>query len=213
MVLNPDTQLLPKALVETVRSAPAGVFRRAFDGVLLLVVRVHSLDSPLTQGLQATNGGVVRTGFGLATEELPRIDLTEPPADPADGVDAARFLPLLSGMTDSVHFVVALRKLAGGGGRGERVHVGRAPDNDVVLSDPTVSATHAWFDRDREGTLRLSDAGSRNGTRVNDRALVGGERRFIQPMDRIELGAVAAFICEPTVLRGVLRLGAFHRTG
>src|SRR5690606_16337649 len=78
VVLNPDTQLLPKALVETVRSAPAGVFRRAFDGVLLLVVRVHSLDSPLTQGLQATNGGVVRTGFGLATEELPRIDLTEP---------------------------------------------------------------------------------------------------------------------------------------
>jgi hypothetical protein len=54
--------------------------------------------------------------------------------------------------------------------QGDRVTVGRAPSNDVVLDhDGTVSSLHAVLER-YAGGWTLRDLGSRNGT------LVGGER-------------------------------------
>lgn len=48
-----------------------------------------------------------------------------------------------------------------------RVRLGRAPDNDIVLEDDTITSHHARIDvrRDR---YRVLDLGSRNGTFVND---------------------------------------------
>lgn len=46
---------------------------------------------------------------------------------------------------------------------GERVRVGREPDNNVVIEDPSVSRRHAEFVRTPEGWM-LADLGSRNGT-------------------------------------------------
>ncbi len=46
---------------------------------------------------------------------------------------------------------------------GERVRVGREPDNNVVIEDPSVSRRHAEFVRTSEGWM-LADLGSRNGT-------------------------------------------------
>jgi hypothetical protein len=60
------------------------------------------------------------------------------------------------------------------------VTVGRAPDCDLVLADPTVSKHH--FELRHEGAnVVLVDLGSTNGTRVNDagardRVLVDGDR-------------------------------------
>jgi len=45
--------------------------------------------------------------------------------------------------------------------------LGRSPDNQVVLSDTSISAHHARLDR-RDGEWWLTDLGSRNGTRLND---------------------------------------------
>ncbi len=47
------------------------------------------------------------------------------------------------------------------------VTLGRAPDNQIVLSDTFVSSYHARLDR-RDGEWWLTDLGSRNGTRLND---------------------------------------------
>jgi hypothetical protein len=47
----------------------------------------------------------------------------------------------------------------------EMITVGRAPSNDIVIDDSTVSKSHAWF-RERGPRLELVDAGSRNGTWV-----------------------------------------------
>jgi DNA-binding NtrC family response regulator len=63
--------------------------------------------------------------------------------------------------------------------RGGRVLLGQSPACTVRLSDPTVSRRHAAFDV-VDGTLRLTDLGSTNGTFVNgvrarEVTLAGGE--------------------------------------
>ena len=62
---------------------------------------------------------------------------------------------------------------------GGRVLVGQSPACSVKLADPTVSRRHAAFDF-QDGSLRLSDLGSTNGTFVNgvrafDVEIAGGE--------------------------------------
>ena len=47
------------------------------------------------------------------------------------------------------------------------LRIGRAPDNDIVVSDPGVSHYHAEL-RSEAGTYRLVDLDSRNGTFVNE---------------------------------------------
>jgi len=49
---------------------------------------------------------------------------------------------------------------------GSRLRIGKAPDNDLVLHDATVSRHHCEIVRDPSGTLVVRDLGSRNGTRV-----------------------------------------------
>ena len=59
----------------------------------------------------------------------------------------------------------------------ERISIGRARNNDVVLPDQSVSKLHAHFvPNPAGGPMALVDAGSRNGTRVNDTKLASGER-------------------------------------
>src|SRR5207248_6489631 len=48
---------------------------------------------------------------------------------------------------------------------GSRVRIGRAPDNDIVIDDPTVSGAHAEL-RDEAGHWVVTDLGSTNGTYV-----------------------------------------------
>ncbi len=63
--------------------------------------------------------------------------------------------------------------------------VGRAPDCDLVLADPTVSKHH--FELRPEGPhVVLVDLGSTNGTRVND---AGVHDRVLMDGDRITVGA------------------------
>lgn len=70
---------------------------------------------------------------------------------------------------------------------GSVVTLGRALDNDVVVSNRTVSRHHAVLER--VGTQwRLRDLKSRNGSRVNGVAVRGGSVPLSHG-DRIELGS------------------------
>jgi hypothetical protein len=86
--------------------------------------------------------------------------------------------------------VAVLRELrADGAGRivpldGRPITLGRARDNDVVLTDGRVSRHHARV-QGRRGTLILSDLESRNGSRVNG---VTVSEVVLGPGDRIQLG-------------------------
>ena len=53
---------------------------------------------------------------------------------------------------------------------GERLTVGSAPDNDVVVGDASVSRIHALLHQ-LNGTWFIEDCGSRNGTAVNGHQL------------------------------------------
>jgi hypothetical protein len=65
------------------------------------------------------------------------------------------------------------------------VVIGRAPECDVVLADPTVSKRHISLGR-RGVEVVLSDLGSTNGTRVNG---VAARERVLVDGDMIQVGA------------------------
>ena len=101
-------------------------------------------------------------------------------------------------------FLVAgsVREGAGGGGAvgslvlpdGERIVVGtepltigRLPECDVVLSDPSVSRRHAEVRR-RDGSILVVDLDSTNGTKVNG---AGVRERALADGDEIKVGSAS----------------------
>jgi pSer/pThr/pTyr-binding forkhead associated (FHA) protein len=68
------------------------------------------------------------------------------------------------------------------------ITIGRAPDNLIIIEDPSVSGRHAQLERSGE-IYRLKDLGSTNGTRVNGIPTTETALRFD---DRIRFGGVEA---------------------
>ncbi|MCS7261450.1 MAG: FHA domain-containing protein, partial [Anaerolineae bacterium] len=68
---------------------------------------------------------------------------------------------------------------------GEMMHIGRAPDNDLVLDDIQVSRYHARLIR-RGTALLIEDLGSTNGTLVSGRRIT--QPQVLQPGDTIAIG-------------------------
>ena len=54
------------------------------------------------------------------------------------------------------------------------ITIGRAPSNDVIIDNPTVSAQHASLTKVPSG-YRLKDLGSTNGTQVNGVSITDAE--------------------------------------
>lgn len=73
---------------------------------------------------------------------------------------------------------------------GRRLNVGRAADNDLTLTDSSVSKIHAALLMTGEGTLVVADTGSTNGTYINGRRIAYGESRLIEDGDVVGFGDV-----------------------
>lgn len=69
-----------------------------------------------------------------------------------------------------------------------KILVGRAPNNDVVLPYPSLSKLHAFFALE-SGRLTLTDAGSKNGTYVNDQPVPAAGGVAIEDHDVVRFGA------------------------
>ncbi len=65
------------------------------------------------------------------------------------------------------------------------MQVGRDPANDIVINDPSVSSLHAYIQK-QDGTFLIWDAGSTNGTSVNNIRLTGSY--LLNPGDIIVFG-------------------------
>jgi len=70
---------------------------------------------------------------------------------------------------------------------GEKVGLGRKPDNAIHIPDSYVSGRHAEFQRTPDGNYELVDLGSHNGTEVNGKR---AQRSPLRDGDRISSGVV-----------------------
>ena len=66
------------------------------------------------------------------------------------------------------------------------ITIGRAPGNDLVLTDSLVSREHARLERFDDGRLLVIDLGSANGTLVNGKLLSSPAR--LEPGDLVKIG-------------------------
>lgn len=79
---------------------------------------------------------------------------------------------------------------------GERCHIGRAYDNDVILSEPHVCPRHAVIEEDAQGQLWLRDVGSINGIRGH-RYHKMGQLNEIHSGDEFQIGRVKLQVFRP----------------
>jgi len=193
--------LLPNSLVSQAQSQSRGEFVEAIDTPLLLI-RVGGADTELALGLsEAPTAGGTRLlptlGFNTIVGEAP-----EPSkrfvAPASRAFDGARVAFLLA---QSLYFAAPLRKRTiAGKPFAERISVGRATNNDIVLRDGSVSKFHAWFECDDDDAYYVGDARSTNTTALNGTVVTGSELVRLRPGDELRFGAVEAVLCPPDIL-------------
>ncbi len=71
--------------------------------------------------------------------------------------------------------------------------VGRSIENELTLHDSTISRHHARIETGQDGSARLTDLSSTNGTFRNGRWLTPGESYALRDGDRIQYGANLVF--------------------
>jgi hypothetical protein len=84
------------------------------------------------------------------------------------------------------------------------ITLGRTENNDVVLPEVTVSRFHAFFKQDDTGTMALQDAGSTNGTVVNNRPVPAQSKGPPVPLksgDNLQFGTVQLTFLSAQALR------------
>jgi ABC-type multidrug transport system ATPase subunit len=71
---------------------------------------------------------------------------------------------------------------------GQVTRIGRALENELVVSDLQVSRFHAEFTAHADGRFELHDLGSHNGTYVNGQQLPKNGRRYLGQNDTVGIG-------------------------
>jgi hypothetical protein len=117
-------------------------------------------------------------------EKIPE-EATKPPVIPA-----ASLRP--HSVANQIHAgslrIVAIEGVASGSTFGiiaDRMSIGRDGDNDIVLTDSTVSRHHAILTKDAKGTLTIQDGGSSNGVVINGARI---NSTTLYPGDEIKIG-------------------------
>ncbi|MER5754786.1 FHA domain-containing protein [Streptomyces sp. NPDC002088] len=71
---------------------------------------------------------------------------------------------------------------------GRVMRIGRALENDLVVSDLQVSRSHAEFHSTPDGRMEIRDLGSHNGTYVNGQPIAKGGSQLLGPTDIVGVG-------------------------
>ncbi|MFF7858302.1 FHA domain-containing protein [Streptomyces sp. NPDC007904] len=71
---------------------------------------------------------------------------------------------------------------------GRVMRIGRALENDLVVSDLQVSRNHAEFHSTPDGRMEIRDLGSHNGTYVNGQPIPKGGAQLLGPADVVGVG-------------------------
>jgi hypothetical protein len=188
--------LWPREIAARARAVAEASFVQEMDGWLLLV----RVDDPAGETAQVLRRGAL----GERSPLVPSIGFRttirigdEPESRPSSPFGPKQLeLRLITGPYVSV----PIHKRAGSGKDFiERVSVGRATNNDIVIRDDSVSKVHAWFARGDEGNVYIADAGSRNKTMVNGVVIPLQSPEEITGGDAIRFGAVESLLCSAKV--------------
>jgi pSer/pThr/pTyr-binding forkhead associated (FHA) protein len=149
---DPDNDLV--LAHETVSRRHAQVYLK--EG-LLWIRDLHSANHVYVNGQQITEGPIKATDrLTLGLSVVVSVDKLREHFNLGRGNEARLPLPGIHGVDKSTH----------------KLRIGRAADNDVVISDDRVSAYHVILELGAFG-WQWRDAGSTNGTYVNHERLAG----------------------------------------
>jgi hypothetical protein len=199
-------ELVRAALAE---SLTAFVARYADTGFLLVRIPVDGND--LLTGLSAAlsnNEGTAAVqpalsvmNFATAVHDPGRMRRDSDRAKNSSAYDEAS---VKSQLTAVSRVVVPLRK-RGDAAFVDRISVGRARNKDIVLRHPSISKFHGWFLVDDVNTLYFTDAGSKNGTRIDGTRLEARAPHELHPGSPIVLGRIECTYCPTALLWRALR--------
>jgi hypothetical protein len=199
--------LRPEDVVARAHALDRDDFEAVFDAPLLLV-RVEDPSGEVAEALRAVcaNRGVrvdPGIGFHTVTEQDDRASQLRARAAPAGSFGPGQ---LQVRLIRAVHFAVPLRKRADETKAfTERISLGRARNNDVVLRHESVSKFHAWFSCDERGAYYVADASSRNGTKLNGQLLAAAAPVQLREGDLLRFGSSEALFCSAGALWDALR--------
>jgi hypothetical protein len=203
--------LKPDEMVALLRAHGRVAFEQALDAPLLLV-RIEDARGDLSLTLEAaleegsTGGWRPEPSLGFETivgtsSDLRSLNLPVARASFA-GADLHRRI------VRSPHFAITLHKRRGATNVfSERISVGRARTNDIVLRHHSVSKFHAWFERDEDDHFYVSDAKSTNATLLNGTDIARATQVRIAPGDEIRFGNIVTIFCPAEILWDAVMLG------
>lgn len=136
--------------------------------------------------LLLSSAGFKQPKSATSTEVL-LLDLGEEVGERTAGV-SVRAMPIRAAKKSLTHLIT----------------VGRATKNDVTIADISVSRFHAFFKRSPVGGFQLQDAGSSNGTIVNESSVCtkeAGPPVDVKSGDNIRFGQVDVTFLEADAMR------------
>lgn len=198
-LVNLVKALVPDELVRALSTRGQTTFSAEFSDTLLLLIRVEGAEEVLT-GLRMAAGAASQAGLparrlDFHTEALDKQQAAALMAA-AKRTASDRAELVRQELERGKHYVLPLRKRQSADRISlDRVTVGRATNNDIVLRDASVSKLHAWFSLHEEREFSVADAGSTNHTAVNGNRLEPRRLRLLVECDRIEFGGVSSIVC------------------
>jgi len=188
--------LLPEAWTQRARRASKEGFLEEYAESRLLLVRLSRRFADLATYLEAystSTGATIPPPAGYHTAVSDKSS-TQAMKNVLNDFDAKILSTMLKRHS---YFVAPTRKRTGVSKPFEdRVSVGRARNNDIVLRDESVSKFHAWFERNDEGVFYIVDADSTNSTLLNGKP-VTRTPQIVRDGDEIRFGSVPTTLCHP----------------
>jgi hypothetical protein len=201
-------KLYPDEMVRGTRSLSEGEFARTWSDMAMLLIRIDDSSSELCQWLISTSASAGQGAPLIVSADAMPFSTRLNSFGQMGAAHSQRRISvdaIIADLDYVSYFVAPLRKRASEAKPfAERISVGRARNNDIVLRHPTVSKFHAWFqcDDDHEvDELFLTDAKSTNRTSVAGHRLQPGESRKVDIGVEIKFGDVLCIVCSPKMVR------------
>lgn len=208
--IRPIEHLEPVDLVRAARSLVERVFVEEYGHTPWLAIELPAGDEALAEALRAVPS-IVRASemppppLEFHTDLVALEDLNELGEPDRPSTVPERNIGSLSELGQGSIFFRAVRKrLDTAGALGERVSIGRAMNQDIVLRHPRVSKFHAFFIT-KAGDWSIADAGSTNGTTVNGVRLAPRKPALLRSGDQVGFGPIQTAFLDATLVWRLLR--------